>query len=142
MERSEEIDRGITAAVNGLGVVAVRGEQYLTKKTQFGLVYDEGSSWVSNALVVKALPNGLDLSRYGLTVSRRVGKAVVRNRIKRLLREILRQTPLQPGWDIIFIARSPAARANYAGLGRSVRGLLLRAGLLVGEYEGVRPGAN
>ncbi len=142
MERSKEIDRGITAVVSGLGVAAVRREQYLTKRAQFGLVYDEGSSWVSNVLVMKALPNGLDLSRYGLTVSRRVGKAVVRNRIRRLLREILRQTPLQPGWDIIFMARSPAARASYTSLGRSVRSLLLRAGLLVGEYEGVRPGAN
>ena len=126
----------------GLGMAAVRGEKYLTKRAQFGLVYDEGSSWVSNAVVIKALPNGLDLSRYGFTVSRRVGKAVVRNRVKRLLREILRQTPLPSGWDIIFIARSSAAKSNYASLGNSVRGLLFRAGLLVGEYEGVCPGAN
>lgn len=120
----------------------MRGEQYLTKRAQFGLVHDKGSSWVSKEIVMKVLPNGLDLSRYGFTVSRRVGKAVVRNRVRRLLRENLRQTPLQPGCDIIFMARSPAARANYASLGKSVRGLLLRAGLLVGEYEGVCPRAN
>ena len=123
-------------------MAAVRGEQYLTKRAQFGLVYDGGSSWVSKMMVMKALPNGLDLSRYGFTVSRRVGNAVVRNRVKRLLREVLRQTRLQPGWDIIFIARSPVARANYAGLGKSVRGLLSRAGLLMGEYEGVCPQTN
>ena len=123
-------------------MVAVRGEQYLTKRAQFGLVYDEGSSWVSKMMVMKTLPNGLDLSRYGFADSRREGKAVVRNRIKRLLREVLRQTTLQPGWDIIFIARSPAARTDYASLRKSVRDLLFRAGLLVGEYEGVRPGAN
>jgi len=132
----------VTVAVNCLGVAAVRGEQYLTKRAQFGLVYDGGNSWVSKAIVMKALPNGLDLSRYGFTVSRRVGKAVVRNRVRRLLREILRQTPLRPGWDIIFIARSPAARYNYASLGKSVKGLLFRAGLLMGEYEGVCPGTN
>jgi ribonuclease P protein component len=120
----------------------VRGEKYLTKRAQFGLIYAEGSSSVSNAVVMRALPNGLDLSRYGFTVSRRVGKAVVRNRVKRLLREILRQTPLQPGWDIIFISRPSAARASYASLQKSVRGLLFRAGLLMGEYEGVCPGAN
>jgi ribonuclease P protein component len=128
-------------AINGLGA-AVRGEQYLTKKIQFELVYDEGSSWVSKAIVIKALPNGLDFCRYGFTVSRRVGNAVVRNRVKRLLREILRQTPLQPGWDIIFIARTPATRAKFTSLGNSVRSLLFRAGLLMGEYEGVRPGTN
>jgi len=129
-------------AVNGLGVAAVRGEQYLTKREQFGLVYDNGSSWVSKILVMKALPNGLYLSRYGFTVSRRVGNAVERNRVKRLLREILRQTPLKPGWDIVFIARSPVAMANYTGLGKSVRDLLFRAGLLMGEYEGFCPRTN
>lgn len=91
---------------------------------------------------MKVAPNGLGLSRYGFSVSRHVGKAVVRNRVKRLLREILRQTPLRPGCDIIFIARSPAAAADYAGLEKSVRGLAFRAGLFAGEYEVVRPGAN
>ena len=129
-------------ALNGVRCGAVRGEQYLTKKAQFGLVYDKGRSWVSNTVVMRALPNGLGLSRYGFTVSRRVGKAVVRNRVKRLLREILRQTRLQPGWDIIFIARASAARTSYAGLEKSVRGLLFQAGLLVGEHEGVGSGAN
>ena len=129
-------------AVKGSGRGAVRGAQYLNKKVQYELVYEVGSSWVSKLVVMRALPNGLDYSRYGFSVSRRVGKAVVRNRVKRLLREILRQAPLQPGWDIVFVARSPAARVDYVRLGKSVKDLLCRAGLLVGEYEGVCPGAN
>ena len=120
----------------------MRGEQYLTKKAQYGLVYEEGSSWVNRTIVMRALPNGLEFSRYGFSVSRRVGKAVVRNRVKRLLREILRQTRLQPGWDIVFVARSPAAGASYESLGRSVRSLLSRAGILVEEYEGICSGTN
>jgi len=120
----------------------VRGEQYLTRKVQFELVYNEGRTWAGREIVVKAMPNGLESSRYGFTVSRHVGKAVVRNRVKRLLREIVRQTPLQPGWDIIFIARAPAAGADYMNLEKSVRELLFRAGIFVGEYEGVSPGAN
>ena len=123
--------------VNGLRVAVVRGEQYLTKTAEYGLIYDKGSSWISGLVVMKALPNGLNLSRCGFSVGRRIGKAVVRNRVKRLLREILRQTPLQPGWDIIFIARSPAAKTDYASLEKSVKGLLSRAGLLMGEYEEV-----
>ena len=113
----------------------MRGEKRLTKTEQYESVYNKGSSWVSDLVVMKALPNGLNFCRYGLSISRHVGKAVVRNRVKRLLREILRQTPLKPGWDIIFIARSPAAGADYRDLGKSVEGLLFRAGLSVGEYE-------
>ncbi|MFC2002167.1 ribonuclease P protein component [Chloroflexota bacterium] len=120
-----------------LRVVAVRGEQYLTKTAQYGIVYNRGSSWVNGLVVVKALPNGREFSRYGFSVGRRVGEAVVRNRVKRLLREILRQTLLQPGWDIIFIARPPIAGRNYVDLEKSVKELLFRAGLLAGEYEGV-----
>jgi ribonuclease P protein component len=115
----------------------VRGEGYLTKREQYALVYNKGSSWASNLVVMKALPNKLSLSRYGLSVSKRVGKAVMRNRVKRLLREILRLTPLESGWDIIFMARPGAASANYAELEKSVVNLLSRARLLRREHEGV-----
>ena len=120
----------------------MRGEEYLKKEKQFSLVYSKGRLMRGGLLSIRLMPNSLCISRYGFIVGKRVGKAVVRNRVKRLLRELLRQTPLRPGWDIIFIARSPAARDNYASLGKSVRGLLFRAGLLMGEYEGVCPGTN
>lgn len=113
----------------------MRGEKYLTRTSQYALVYGKGSSWVNGLVVMKALPNGLTISRYGFSVSRRVGKAVVRNRVKRLLREILRLTPLQAGWDIIFIARPLAGSVSYAGLEKSVKGLLSRARLLTEKYE-------
>jgi ribonuclease P protein component len=112
----------------------MRGREYLTKSEQYSLVYDKGSSWFNGKVVMKALPNGLAWSRYGLSVGRRVGGAVVRNRLKRRLREILRSAPLEPGWDIIFIARPPAAAADFTGLGKSVLGLLSRAGLMR-KYE-------
>ena len=108
----------------------MRGEEHLTQSIQYALVYQQGSSWVSSLIVMKALPNGLSLSRYGFSVSKRVGKAVTRNRVKRLLREILRLAPLELGWDVIFIARPTAAKANYASLEKSVGDLLSRAQLL------------
>jgi ribonuclease P protein component len=107
----------------------VRGESYSNVKIQFSLVYAEGKSWSGKEIVVRALPNKLISSRFGFVVSRRVGKAVVRNHVKRLLREIVRQTPVKQGWDIVFIARVPAAAANFEILGKSVKGLLARAGL-------------
>ena len=115
----------------------MKGERYITKPEEYTRVYDKGSSWVGNLLVMKALLNGLALSRHGFSVSQRVGKAVTRNRIKRRLREILRLTPLLPGWDIVFIARHKASGASYAELSKEVEKLLFQARLVIREYEEV-----
>lgn len=115
----------------------MRREEHLTRPQQYALVYDRGDSWVSNILVLRGIPNGLAISRYGFSVSKRVGKAVTRNRVKRLLREILRVTPLVPAWDIVFIVRPQAAAADYATLKRTIEDLLSRAGLVeTGKGEG------
>jgi ribonuclease P protein component len=115
----------------------MRGEIYLTKPEQYGLVHEKGSTKVGGLLVVRTLPNGLAGSRYGFSVSKRVGKAVTRNRIKRLLREILRATLLLDGWDIVFIARKRAAYADYNELKSEVENLLSHSGALAREHERV-----
>jgi ribonuclease P protein component len=107
----------------------MQGERYLTKPEQYARVYNGGSSWVNNLLVLKALPNGLTMSKYGFSVSKRVGKAVVRNKVKRLLREILRVTQLKPGWDIVIIVRPAVGNTDYVKLKQSVTDLLSRARL-------------
>ena len=115
----------------------MRGENHITKSGQYALVYDKGSTRVSNLVVLKFMPNGLSSSRYGFSVSRRVGKAVVRNRVRRLLREILRLIPLKSGWDLIFIARLAAATADFATLRKTIVGLLFQVQLLTEEHEEV-----
>jgi ribonuclease P protein component len=115
----------------------MRGREHLTRPEQYSLVYKKGKSWVSDALVMKAMPNGLAFSRYGLSVGRRVGGAVVRNLVKRRLREIMREQPLKPACDILLIARTPSALATFTWLEGTVRGLLSQAGMLLKEDENV-----
>ena len=120
----------------------MRGEQHLTRDSQFQFVYDNGRSWAGREVVVRAAPNGLDITRFGFAVSRRVGKAVIRNLVKRRLREIFRQAALRTGWDIVVIARGPAAQAEFSDLKKTVEGLLIKARLAAGEHEAVGSGTN
>jgi len=113
----------------------------LTKRAQYLAVYKSGKAWVNSLLIMKALPNQSEYSRYGFSVTKSVGKAVVRNRVKRLLKEICRITPVKPGWDVVLIARPGSVNANYDRLKKSVETLLSLANLM-NEDEAVRAGVN
>ena len=113
----------------------MRQESRLTKPGQFAMVYRQGRSWTSGPLVLRAMPNGLTATRCGFSVSRRIGNAVTRNRVKRRLREIMRSESLRPGQDIVFIARTPAPQAGYAGLKQAAGALLRRAQLIAPPAE-------
>jgi ribonuclease P protein component len=87
-------------------------------------------SWPTRLLVLYAVPNDLDYSRVGITVSGRVGNAVVRNRVKRRIREALRASweRITPGLDLVVIARVAAAEASWEELTQALRTVLQRAG--------------
>ena len=108
----------------------MKESHFLTNRAQYTLVYRQGKVWANSLVVMKAMPNGLSLSRYGFSVTKKVGKAVQRNRVKRLLKEIMRMQSLKSGWDIVFIARFVTVNADYHKLERAVTKLLTRAQLL------------
>jgi ribonuclease P protein component len=120
----------------------MRGEEYLKKEKQFSLVYNQGKLIRGRLLSIRLVPNDLVISRYGFIVGKRVGKAVVRNRAKRLLREILRQMQIKPGWDIVFFTNPKTADADYNELKKLTLSLLSKAQLLMENYEKPYPGAN
>ncbi len=102
----------------------------LKARKDFVAVYRKGRAWANRLLVLRALPNGLPNTRRGFVVSKRVGKAVVRNRLKRRLREGLRSLTTVTGRDLVFLARPPAAQASYHDLREAIADLLSRARLL------------
>ncbi len=107
----------------------------LRRREDFSAVHQRGRSWANNTLVVRVLPNALPQTRVGFSISKRVGKAVVRNRIKRRLREIIRALGPRGGHDVVVIAREPAAIADYHALRASLNSLLARAHLLDAAKE-------
>jgi len=102
----------------------------LSNKGEFAAVYNEGRSWANDLVALRVLPNSLEMSRCGFAVGKRLGGAVVRNRVRRRLREIVRQAPIKDGWDMVFIARQNAVTADYGDLRQAAVELLSRARLL------------
>ena len=103
----------------------------LTLSADFQRVRQKGKSWANYLIVLCALPNSLEHSRFGFAVSKRIGKAVIRNRARRRMREAvrLRRGSLASGWDAVFIARAAIACSTYAEISRAVEDLLKRSGL-------------
>lgn len=80
-------------------------------------------------------PNGAGVTRFGFAVSKVVGGAVVRNRVKRRLREAAMTLDVAPGIDIVVGARKPAADATYAMLRDALTRALAAAGVLAAPAE-------
>ena len=86
-------------------------------------------------LVLYARKNRLDHNRVGITVSKKLGKAHIRNRVRRRFREIYRlnEEKFRPGWDIVVVARGKALDAKFADLCNNYLSLAKKAGILTGS---------
>ncbi len=90
------------------------------------------SGFADGYLVLYVRKNRTSGNRIGITVSKKLGKAHVRNRARRRLREVYRlnEDKFQPGWDIVVVARTKAVDAPFDKLTRSYLALAKKAGIL------------
>jgi len=113
----------------------MRRELRLRRRKDFDNVFRKGRSWNNELLVLRSLPNDLPHNRFGFITSKRLGKAVVRNRTRRRIREAVRVLPLAASWDVVISAKTRAATGDFHQLRASVMDLLARAKLLANETE-------
>ena len=102
-------------------------EARLLRRAEFDAVYREGRRRSGRQFTVFLRPNGLDRSRFGVSVKRQLGSAVVRNRIRRRIREMvrLRRAEIPAGYDIVVHPRATVATAEFAALEKELVQLIL-----------------
>ena len=90
------------------------------------------SGQANSYLVLYARKNRTGANRVGITVSKKLGHAVVRNRVRRRLREVYRlnESRFQPGWDIVVVARSRCISASFQDIVSAYLTLAGKAGIL------------
>lgn len=110
----------------------------ITRAADFRTIYRYGRRVGTSKLVVYWRPNGRDVTRFGFSVSKKVGRSVVRNRLRRLLREACRRhlELFKPGFDVVLVARPEIKELDYYGVLSEVLTLSRKARLLVEGEEG------
>ena len=103
----------------------------LKNNREFKEVYSKGNSKATSNLVLYWYPNCKHKNRVGFSISKKIGKAVVRNKLKRRLKEIVRHNEcyLKHGYDLVFIARKPVVNLNFQQIKKDVIKLFKKSGI-------------
>jgi ribonuclease P protein component len=106
-------------------------EHRLRSNQEFQRVYRVGRSWAHPLAALTLMPAPGN-RRFGISVSKKVGKAVQRNRVRRRIREVIRASlpDLRLGFDAVIVARADAAEAEFSVLGEAIAELFRRARLI------------
>jgi ribonuclease P protein component len=109
----------------------------LSRPQDFAALQERGTMRSHPLLAARILRTDLEMTRFGMATGRALGSAVVRNRIRRRIREVLRalEADIQPGWDVLLIARPALVAADHATLVTTLRRQLGRGGVLGGRND-------
>jgi ribonuclease P protein component len=102
----------------------------ITKSVDFAITRQRGFVFKDQFIVIFVNANGAPFTQIGLSVSRRVGNAVIRNKVKRRLRTILSLISVAGGVDVLIVARVKVSLAGYKELNRSLFNLTKKAGIV------------
>lgn len=104
----------------------------LRKNQQFRRVFNSGKVFVGDKIVVYALENALSCSRVGITVSRKLGGAVERNQLKRIVREAwrAREGELRKGFDLVLVPRMKAKTSSFREISDELQQLLVKGNII------------
>ena len=106
---------------------------FIKKNREFRYIYNHGESLANRHLVCYKYPKREETHRFGVSISGKVGHAVVRNRIKRQIKEILREfyDEISDEYDIIFIVRVRCNEADFRQIRKSTYDILRKQKLIV-----------
>jgi ribonuclease P protein component len=106
----------------------------LSRPHDFEAIQGAGTTRTHALLSARFLRTDRETTRFGLSTGRRLGGAVVRNRVRRRIREALRvmAPSFQPGWDVLIIARPAIVEADHDALVGALQRTLVRGGVLGG----------
>ncbi|MCL1996227.1 MAG: ribonuclease P protein component [Defluviitaleaceae bacterium] len=107
--------------------------QTIKKNYQFSKVYNRGKSFANKHLVLYLLPNKESCNFFGISISKKLGKSVKRNRIRRIIKECLRikNLTIKQGYSIVVIVRINAQGISYKEIEKSLDNLLKKHGILL-----------
>lgn len=104
----------------------------LCLNADFKRAYYKGKSFVSSSLITYVRKNRLNVTRIGITTSKKIGNAVQRNRARRIIRAAYRQLSknVAQGYDIVFVARSRTTQLKSTDILNTLEKQLIQAGVL------------
>lgn len=104
----------------------------LKQNTEFRTAYYRGRSFVHPLMILYVRKNRFGIARLGITTGKKIGKAVKRNRCRRLIREAYRRVfpEITHGVDLVFVARTATVDSNAVQVEQAMRELLKKAGVL------------